>query len=66
MLSILYVKLVSCVYLQKYDDDFENLGAATMKPRALIIDGPTLITAMADTEDNGCRELLLDFSNRKR
>lgn len=50
--------------IKKFDEDFENLGAATMKPRSLIIDGPTLLTAMLDVEDGGCRELLLDFSNR--
>jgi phospholipid-transporting ATPase len=49
---------------QRFDEDFEHLGAATMKPRALIIDGPSLITAMADSDDGGCKELLLDFSNR--
>jgi magnesium-transporting ATPase (P-type) len=35
-----------------------------LKPRALIIDGPSLIIAMADTELDGLRDLLLDMSQR--
>lgn len=33
-----------------------------MLPRALIIDGPSLILAMADVAPNGVRSVLLDFS----
>ena len=35
-----------------------------MKPRALIIDGQSLIIAMADTAENGLKDLLLDLSQR--
>lgn len=35
-----------------------------MKPRALIIDGPALIKAMADTTPDGLKDLILDLSQR--
>jgi phospholipid-transporting ATPase len=51
--------------LEKFDSDVENLGPS-MKPRALIIDGPVLTTIMEDTQQNGCRDLLIDLSQRCR
>lgn len=52
----------------RYDSDLitEEEKGVTTKPRALIIDGPSLIIAMADHSENGIRELLLDFSQRCR
>ncbi len=51
---------------QRYDTELEAEGenADALKPRALIIDGPSLILAMADTALDGLRDLLLDMSQR--
>jgi len=35
-----------------------------VKPRALIIDGPSLISAMADTDSGGVKESLLTFAKK--
>lgn len=57
-----------CVFLvfQRYDTELEAEGenADALKPRALIIDGPSLIIAMADTSLDGLKDLLLDMSQR--
>lgn len=54
--------------IQKYDNDLiaEDEQATAMKPRALIIDGQSLLIAMADHAENGLRDLLLDLSQRCR
>ena len=54
------------VYLQRYDTELEAEGenADALKPRALIIDGPSLIIAMGDTSLDGLKDLLLDMSQR--
>eukprot|EP01040_Poterioochromonas_malhamensis_P018454 gene18454-21559_t len=54
--------------IERYDADLiaeEERGLPT-KPRALIIDGPSLIIAMADHSEGGIRDLLLDLSQRCR
>jgi len=48
--------------VKKYDQSLHTLGAA-IKPRALIIDGPSLITAM---DDERLKEALLHLSTRCR
>lgn len=52
--------------IQRYDNDLtaEGDNISALKPRALIIDGPSLIDALSDTSPDGLKELLLDISQR--
>ncbi|KAJ1410249.1 hypothetical protein B484DRAFT_402969, partial [Ochromonadaceae sp. CCMP2298] len=54
--------------IKRYDIELEgeNGNADALKPRALIIDGPSLIIAMGDTTPDGLKDLLLDLSQRCR
>lgn len=48
-----------------FDDEFESSGDSC-KPRAMIIDGPSLLIVMADTALDGLRDLFLVFVQRCR
>jgi hypothetical protein len=50
------------VLLQLLEQDIEENEVEF--PRALIIDGPTLIFAMADTSEGGTKAYLLEFSQK--
>eukprot|EP01038_Epipyxis_sp_PR26KG_P007375 gene7375-10046_t len=43
-------------------EDLNQEGGTDFKPRALIIDGPALITAMSDVSRGGLRDQLLELS----
>jgi phospholipid-transporting ATPase len=52
--------------IERYDADLvmEEETMKQFKPRALIIDGVSLIIAMGDRSENGIRSLLLEFSQK--
>ena len=54
--------------IERYDADLvlEEETLRAFKPRALIIDGMSLIVAMADYSEGGIRSLLLEFSQKCR
>eukprot|EP01041_Mallomonas_annulata_P003040 gene3040-5957_t len=47
----------------RMDEELKSRGV-DCKPRALIIDGPSLLTAMADIEPDGCKANLLIFGQK--
>mmetsp|Transcript_31689 Transcript_31689/g.43471 ORF Transcript_31689/g.43471 Transcript_31689/m.43471 type:complete len:1213 (+) Transcript_31689:256-3894(+) len=58
------MKTLFTTEIERYnkEDDNEGFNSDPMKPRALIIDGPSLLVAMADMQPRGLRELLLEVS----
>lgn len=52
--------------IHRFDYDLEKQGASIMKPWYMIIDGSCLAVALADEEEEGCRELLSELSQRCR
>lgn len=58
--------------IRRYDDEVIDVGASAVKPRALVIDGPSLITATEeadgasdlDGQGDNLREMLLELCQR--
>jgi phospholipid-transporting ATPase len=52
--------------IHRFDYDLEKQGSSAMKPWFMIIDGSCLAVALADEDDEGCRELLSELAQRCR
>lgn len=52
--------------IHRFDYDLEKQGASIVKPWYMVIDGSCLAVALADDDDEGCRELLSELSQRCR
>ena len=77
IIIIVIIIIITIIIIQRYDKDFVGEGDATssptegLKPRALIIDGPSLIKAMLpsdqsedDDNNNSLKSLLLEMTMR--
>ena len=50
--------------MQRMNEEILEKGVARCTPRAMIIDGPSLITAMADVEPAGIKTHLLELGKK--